>query len=373
MRPQPRSIVTFWRALTALLSVLSLMGGTVASASADTSDQLEAAKRKVEETQRIADDITARYNDAYNHYEQINNDIARVEDQIDTGEARAAELHDIVQRRAVEAYMSGGPDITELLVGGDVLDSIRRVELLDRANAKDDDAIAEYGALTEDLRVQRSELQATRGEQQDLLDVLDAEAEGLAEQLQAAQQAQDELEAQLAREEALLREAERLEKERQAQAARAAAAAAAASRAGGGGSSSGAPFPSGPIVCPIAGALSFVDSWGAPRSGGRQHQGVDLMSPFGTPNVAVVSGTVNMHSGGLSGLGVYLSGDDGNTYYYFHLSSYAGGPRRVAQGEVVGYVGASGNASGGAPHTHFEYHPGGGGAVNPYPVVRAVC
>jgi peptidoglycan LD-endopeptidase LytH len=97
------------------------------------------------------------------------------------------------------------------------------------------------------------------------------------------------------------------------------------------------------------------------------------MSATGTPNVAVVSGTITQKSGSLSGNGVYLSGDDGNSYWYFHLSAYAGGARRVAQGEVIGYTGSTGNAEGTAPHTHFEYHPGGGGAANPYPLVRPVC
>ena len=97
------------------------------------------------------------------------------------------------------------------------------------------------------------------------------------------------------------------------------------------------------------------------------------MSPRGTPNVAVVSGRAEMRAGGTSGLGVWLYGDDGNLYYYFHLEAYEGGIRRVAQGEVVGYTGNTGDASGGAPHTHFEVHPGGGPAVNPYPTVVAIC
>jgi peptidoglycan LD-endopeptidase LytH len=97
------------------------------------------------------------------------------------------------------------------------------------------------------------------------------------------------------------------------------------------------------------------------------------MAARGTPDVAVVSGDVDFREGGLSGMGAYLHGDDGTLYYYFHLSAYEGGARHVAQGEVIGYVGNTGDAQYTAPHTHFEIHPGGGEAVNPYPSVAAVC
>ena len=97
------------------------------------------------------------------------------------------------------------------------------------------------------------------------------------------------------------------------------------------------------------------------------------MAAKGTPNVAVVSGRVEFREGGLSGLGAYLHGDDGHLYYYFHLSAYEGGARQVAQGDVIGYVGNTGDARYTATHTHFEFHPGGGAAVNPYPSVAAVC
>ena len=66
-----------------------------------------------------------------------------------------------------------------------------------------------------------------------------------------------------------------------------------------------------------------------------------------------------------------LTGASGTRYYYAHLSAWEGSSRAVAQGDVVGYVGSTGNS--GVNHLHFEVHPGGGIAVNPYPYVRRAC
>ena len=123
----------------------------------------------------------------------------------------------------------------------------------------------------------------------------------------------------------------------------------------------------GGISCPVYGA-SYSDTYGSPRSGGRSHQGVDMIAPTGTPIYAVVSGSVNFKNNSLGGLSVWLSGSDGNSYYYAHLDSFEGSSRSVSQGETIGYVGSSGNAP--IPHLHFEVHPGGGAAVNPTPWVR---
>ncbi len=129
----------------------------------------------------------------------------------------------------------------------------------------------------------------------------------------------------------------------------------------------------GGIVCPVAGPVSFVDSWGAARSGGRGHTGTDMMAGYGTPTVAPVSGTVEHRGSDLGGLSWYLHGDDGNTYFGTHLSGYENeGVGWVAAGTVIGYVGDSGNAAG-TPHLHFELQPGGGSPVNSYPLVAAAC
>ena len=98
-----------------------------------------------------------------------------------------------------------------------------------------------------------------------------------------------------------------------------------------------------------------------------------MMAPHGTPTLAPVSGTVEHRGSSVGGLSWYVHGDDGDTYYGTHLSGYENeGAGWVAAGTVIGYVGDSGNAAG-TPHLHFEYHPGGGSPVNPYPLVAGAC
>jgi murein DD-endopeptidase MepM/ murein hydrolase activator NlpD len=125
------------------------------------------------------------------------------------------------------------------------------------------------------------------------------------------------------------------------------------------------------VRCPVPGA-SFVNDWGFPRSGGRVHSGTDLFAGRGTPVLAPTSGTVSYGTGTIGGRQFRLAGDDGTLYLGSHMDAF-GSSGRVAAGAVIGYVGSSGNAAGSRTHLHFEVHPDGGAAMNPYPLIRAAC
>ena len=130
-------------------------------------------------------------------------------------------------------------------------------------------------------------------------------------------------------------------------------------------------------VFPVQGPCGFVDSWGAPRGGGRKHQGVDIIASAGRYLYAVVDGTLTRqafeHPGSLSGNGWWLTAANGDYFFYAHLSAFAPGLQvgsHVVAGQILGWVGSTGDASG--PHLHFEVHPNGGPAINPYPTAKAV-
>lgn len=133
----------------------------------------------------------------------------------------------------------------------------------------------------------------------------------------------------------------------------------------------------GVYACIFSGAYEFQDNWGEERSGGRTHEGNDVFAAYGAEVYAITSGAINdLQDGGLGGTALYLAGDDGTLYYYAHLSDYAPGITRgmhVEAGQLIAFNGDTGNASEGAPHVHFEAHPGGGGAVDPYPWLSSVC
>ncbi|MFM8304393.1 MAG: murein hydrolase activator EnvC family protein [Actinomycetota bacterium] len=345
--------------LVAAAVVAATLAGALVPASPAGAAEIDDLRTAVATARQAATEATQRYMDAENRLEAIEVRIADAERTIAANKETVARLGGLARDRAVTAYTQRGVD-TRALDLGRPLDRVRRAKMLELANARDNDAIAQLNISTAELAAQERTLRDLRVEARDGRDRLAEEQKALDVQLRDAQAALAAFEERLRREEAA-----RQERQRALLAAQQAASATT------GKNYTGAYIATG-LVCPLPGA-SFIDSWGYPRATTGWHQGVDLMAPRGTPNRAVVSGDVKMMSGATSGLGVFLYGDDGNLYYYFHFESHAGSSRRVQQGEVIGYTGNTGDASGGATHTHFEIHPGGGPAVNPYPTVAGIC
>ena len=123
--------------------------------------------------------------------------------------------------------------------------------------------------------------------------------------------------------------------------------------------------------CPVPSA-SFTDTYGAARSGGRSHQGTDLLAAYGAAVYAVADVVVDTTSSSNGGISLYLRADNGERYFYAHNSAnVAGDGQRVSAGELIARVGSTGNA-GSTNHVHFEREVGGA-SVNPYRFLRGIC
>ena len=332
----------------------------------------------MDEIQADLDAATARIEDLRTQEDDLIVRLERIDIEIQDLERARSRLEKKVVTAAQNIYRSGGLEMLEvLLTAENFADLSMRASVLERISERDATTFVELQRTDEELVSLRAELIAKKTDLAETRSELDERSEELQAQFEDVTDEYNDLKDKIAAAAA-----------RRAAAARAARQAA-AERAHEHGAPSG--VPSSPqastqtapapvsvsaagMTCPVAGPNSFIDSWGFPRSGGRTHEGTDIMAAFGTPVVAIVTGTITYAGYGSSaGNWLQLSGDDGNGYWYMHNQENLVSGGRVTVGQQIATVGNTGNASGGPPHVHFEYHPGGGGPVNPYSLLSSIC
>lgn len=348
------------RLLAVLLCVSTLLTAEAAgpAGAQSTKSRLEEATERLEAIQEKLDTARSAYETEWNRLERIQGKIAGTRKAIDETQERAEGLRDEVRDRVRNAYKAGGLGFLDFLLSSESLrDFGLRLVILQRQSSADEDLLLELERLQGELEAKKRELDRQREEQAQVTAVWKGRAQNLTAALEEAEAEQARLEERYAAELA---------------AARAAASRRRARPAASGGGGRVIPLD----ACPAAGPRSFSNDWGAPRGGGRRsHKGNDIFAPHGSPAAAVVSGRISrLSSGGISGLMVILQGNDGNSYYYVHMSDFAVSQgESVSAGQTIAYVGNTGNARGGPAHIHFEIHPGGGAAINPYYSLIRVC
>ena len=284
---------------------------------------------------------------------KISEDIVKLERQLVSDEKALAGVRTRLSQRARILYTTGigGSGLEVMMSAEDADSALERIGLLNAATGAEREALAKSRSVRRRVEATRRRLLLARRESSKALATMRAEGARIERLLRSAE-ASESMEALNARKQALA--ARRTKR---------------ATRSG------GSLRMVGNYACLVGSNHAFTDTWGAPRSGGRRHKGVDVFAPYGSPAYAVTDGRItDIHAGGNGGKMVYLRGDDGNEYFYSHMSSYASKEGdRVRAGEIIAYVGDSGNARGGSPHVHFEVHPGGGAPINPTPFTHRIC
>jgi len=333
--------------------VLALLAGGLARvpALADTKDDLDAAKAELARIQAELDDATYAWNAAMSRLDETNREMAFARDRILGLEARIDRIEGRLQRRAVLAYTAGPVSAIDALLESTSFSELSdRLEFLGSITQSDVDLAQEQDVAREELRREQDGLRRLVERQRATATELASTREDIDARFSDLQARVDDLTAKYRNEQAAQRALQII-------------------------GQTPAPGPvaagSGIQVCPVAGPNSFVDSFGWPRDG-HTHQGIDLISPFGTPIVAAHPGVVSHSSSTDGGLQAYVRAPSGTYTFYAHLSSYSAASGTVAAGTTIGYVGSTGNA-GTVNHLHFEYHPGGGAAIDPYGMLVAVC
>ena len=334
--------------LRILLALISVTGALLAApVAADTKGELDAAKARLTQIQAQLNQATAAWQQAEAQYAQTLDDIGATRASIARLQRRIQDLRERLATRAREAFESGpGGTIELLLSSASFADFSDRLEFLGSMAESDASLVVDERVSTEELRREQQDLTRLSERQAQAAAAREAAKQQIASNVAAAQRQVNELTTKLRAELAAARQLALLGQ---------------------------TPIPGASLqVCPVAGPNAFVDSFGAPRPGGRTHQGIDMMAALGTPVVAAQPGNAVRTPNSLGGNAVVVYGPGGDWTYYAHLSAYAA-TGSVSAGTVIGSVGNSGDAAGGPYHLHFEYHPHGGSAIDPYAYLLAVC
>lgn len=330
----------WWLAVLLAVAVLCALPTTALGAKSETEkleDQLASVKSEFKKA-------GAAFDKAYWKLDETEARIDKIDARMEAAEAELVVARGQLAGRVNGMYRSDQVDYLSVVLGAESFeDMVTRLEFINRVNQADADAIQAVEDLEAKLNADRAALEKEREERQSAVSSLKKERDKLQKRLNAKKAEYDKVKAKL---DSVRRQSS---------------------------GSSSAYTPAGPngMVFPVQGVNYYSNTWGASRSGGRRrHQGTDIMSPTGTPCVAVLSGSVSSKNSGLGGKTIWLTADNGWKFYYAHLDGWKVRSGRVKAGQVIGYVGSTGNAAGGSPHLHFEIHPGGGGAVNPYPYLR---
>ena len=345
------------RRVVVVVAVLALAVVTV-PANADTAGDLDNARTQADAARTELDGIAQQWQAAEAQ-------LAEAQDAADAATARIGELeHALVgvraqlNQRAAELYMAGGSEpMVALLTSSSITEATDRLQYASALAQQDTDLATSVSVQAQELQWRRVQLADAVARQSAAAASLKTQEAAISARVADYQARVSELEQQLAAEQAPPSTAP-------------------------GGPSSPPPVGGPPPVsgsgwlqtCPVNGATSFVDSFGDPRPGGRSHEGIDLIAAYGTPVVATTSGTVHHTTSAPGGYGTVLFHDGSADWtFYTHFSSYAGPGEggHVSAGETIGLVGSTGDTT--VNHLHFEYHPGGGAAIDPYTALLGVC
>ena len=382
---QSGSPVVFRRAL-AVVAALALLtsAARVALAEPSTKQKLEDAKAEfeqlkgeIESQQRVvstllleAQRIAERKEAAYGEWQQITAELQDTRAALTDAQVQYQGLRDDLEQRARDAYISGPASGLEFLLGASsIADLSARMEYVNALSQEDADLATKVQNVRNTLAARKDEQQQLQERAARALQKVQAAEAALKAKLAEQQAALDDLNSKMARAEELVK---KLEKQYQQELA----------------ALTGLDFHAGAIlkVCPVGQPHAVYDGFGAPRFAGgyHPHAGDDILAPQGTPIYATFDGFAQAGYNILGGNSVDVYGDLGYTYNA-HLVE-PGFTGNVSAGDVIGYVGATGDTS--TPHDHFEWHPNVipsnwpsspygysviGDAVNPFPLLSAVC